>query len=110
VNLFIQESAEEDILYQVEWYAERGLPDIARRFRAASLAAIDALVAMPAAGPPRFVSNSRLAGLRTWPLKDFDEFRVYYLVQPELLTVVRILHDKRDVAAILGRQKLEKPL
>jgi hypothetical protein len=30
-------------------------------------------------------------------------------VQPELLIVVRIPHDKRDVAAILERQEREQP-
>jgi hypothetical protein len=64
---------------------------------------------MPAAGPLRMISNPRLAGLRTWPVKGFDEFRVYYLVQSELLIVVRIPHDKRDVAAILERQEREQP-
>jgi plasmid stabilization system protein ParE len=76
VNLFIQESAEHDILNRFEWYAKKGLFDVARRFRAASFAAIDGLVAMPAAGPPRMISNPRLAGPRTRPVKGFDDFRV----------------------------------
>ncbi len=105
---FIQGSAEQDILRQVEWYADKGLPDIARRFYAAVLDAIDALQAMPDAGPPKRIDNPCLAGLRWWPVKDFDEFRVYYLARPELLTVVRVLHDKRDTGAILDRQELEE--
>jgi toxin ParE1/3/4 len=74
VNLFIQAPAEEDILRQVVWYAEQGLPHIARRFLAAVVDSIDALLAMPEAGPPRPSSNPRLAGLRAWPVKGFDEF------------------------------------
>lgn len=108
MNLFIQGSAEQDILRQIEWYAERGLPAIARRFHAAALDAIDALVAMPDAGPPRLTSNPRLSGLRSWPVKGFDEFRIYYLVRPELLTVVRVLHGKRDIGAILDSQDLDQ--
>jgi toxin ParE1/3/4 len=108
VNLFIQESAEQDILRQIEWYAEKGLPAIARRFHAAALDAIDALVAMPGAGPPRLTGNPRLSGLRSWPIKGFDEFQVYYLVRPELLIVVRVLHGKRDIGAILDSQELDE--
>jgi plasmid stabilization system protein ParE len=108
VTLFIQEAAERDILRQVEWYAENGLPVIARRFLAASFDAIDALSAKPDAGPPRHTGNPRLAGLRSWPIKGFDELRIYYLARPELLTVVRVLHDKRDVGSILRRQELEE--
>jgi plasmid stabilization system protein ParE len=63
VKRFIQSSAEDDILRQFEWYAEKGLADIARRFRAAVAEAINALVAMPAAGAPRHIDNPRLAGL-----------------------------------------------
>jgi plasmid stabilization system protein ParE len=108
VNLFIQEAAEQDILRQIEWYAERGLPAIARRFHAAALDAIDALVAMPAAGLPKLTSNPHLSGLRSWPIKGFDEFRVYYLARPELLIVVRVLHGKRDIGTILESQELDE--
>ena len=77
MNLFVQEAAEQDLLRQVEWYAEQGLPDLARRFHAAVLDAIDALLAMPEAGPPWHTSNTRPTGLRSWHVKGFDEFRVY---------------------------------
>ena len=32
MNLFIQEAAERDILRQIEWYAEKGVPAIGLRF------------------------------------------------------------------------------
>ena len=107
MKLFIQEAAQQDILQQVDWYSERELYDIAERFQQASSAAIAALMRMPRAGAPREVSNPRLAGLRSWPVKGFDEFRVYYLVQPELLIVVRVLHGKRDIGALLKVQGVE---
>jgi len=39
----------------------------------------------------------------------FEAFRIYYLVQPDLLTVVRVLHGKRDIGAILADQSVEDP-
>jgi plasmid stabilization system protein ParE len=108
VNLFVQEAAEQDLLRQVEWYAEQGLPDIARRFHAAVLDAIDALLAMPEAGPPKHTGTPRLIGLRSWHVNGFNEFRVCYLARPELITIVRILHSKRDTGTILARQELEE--
>ena len=104
MNLFIQEAAEQDILHEVEWYARQGFLTIARDFHAAALGAIDALLVMPQAGSPKATDNPLLAGLRSWPVKGFDAFRVYYLVRPELLTVVRVLHGKRDIGAILKDQ------
>jgi plasmid stabilization system protein ParE len=109
VSLFVQGAAEQDLLRQVEWYAEQGLPDIARRFHAGVLDAIDALASMPEAGPPTHTGNPRLSGLRSWRVRGFDEFRVYYLASPELVTIVRILHGKRDTSSILARQELEEP-
>ncbi len=71
--------------------------------------AIDALLEMPEAGPPKDAGNPQLSGLRSWHVKGFDEFRVYYLANPALLIIVRILHSKRDTGAILTRQELEEP-
>jgi toxin ParE1/3/4 len=76
VKPFIQSSAEDDILRQFNWYVEQGVPEIARRFRVAVVEAINALMAMPAAGAPQHISNPTLAALRTWPVKGFDEIRV----------------------------------
>jgi plasmid stabilization system protein ParE len=109
VKLFIQSAAENDILIQFEWYATKGLFDIARRFRAAVNEAVNAAIATPAAGAPRHIDNLRLTGLRTWPVNGFDDFKVYYLASSEFLTVVRILHGRRDIEAILGTQDVEQP-
>jgi toxin ParE1/3/4 len=56
---------------------------------------------MPGARPPRPSSNPRLAGLRAWPVKGSDEFWTYYVVDPEQLVVVRVLHSKRDIGRLL---------
>jgi plasmid stabilization system protein ParE len=107
VNLFIQEAAERDILRQIEWYAEKGVPAIGLRFSDAVAESLKAVIAMPLSGAPKATTNPRLAGLRTWPVKGFDEFRIYCLVQPELLTVLRVLHDNRDTDALLRRQVVQ---
>jgi toxin ParE1/3/4 len=108
VKLSIQESAERDILRQFEWYAERGLPDIARRFRMAAKSSVDELLSTPQAGAPKQVSNGELTGLRTWSVQGFDEFRIYYLVQDDLVKVLRILHGRRDVASILESETVDQ--
>ncbi len=101
--LSIREAAEDDILRQVERYAAQRLPKIAHRFHDAILAAFDALDTMPEAGPPHPAANTALVGLRRWPVKGFDEYWIYYLVQSDTLDIVRVLHSKRDVERILSR-------
>jgi toxin ParE1/3/4 len=109
VNLFIQQAAEQDILRQVTWYTEQGVPDVARRFAAAARTSIATIMAMPEGGAPRLTANPRLAGLRTWPVKGFEQFRVYYLVLSDQLIIVRILHDKRDADTLLEAQDVQTP-
>jgi toxin ParE1/3/4 len=64
---------------------------------------------MPLGGAPKASANPQLGGLRTWPVKGFDEFRIYYLLQSDLLIVVRVLHDKRDIDSLLAAQDVQEP-
>jgi toxin ParE1/3/4 len=109
VKLIIQASAEDDMLRQYDWYEEQGLSTIADRFSAAVAAAIDAALNRPKAGAPKRVDNPALAGLRTWPVRGFDEFRIYYVLRPDTFIVVRVLHGKRDIGSILENQTVDDP-
>ncbi len=107
MKLIIKASAEDDVLRQTDWYEQQGLSVIADRFAAAVFAAINAAIKTPKAGAPRLVANSALAGLRTWPVKGFGEFRIYYMLRGDVFMVVRILHGRRDIDAILGTQVID---
>jgi toxin ParE1/3/4 len=109
VKLIIQASAEDDMLRQYDWYEKQGLGTIADRFSAAVAAGIGEALKTPKAGAPRHVGNPALAGLRTWPVKGFDEFRIYYLFRRDVFMVVRVLHGKRDIGAILEKQAIDDP-
>ena len=100
----IQEAARGDILGQYQHYLELGVYEVADRFLDAVNDAVDAVVKMPDAGAPKHFENPHLKGLRTWPVKGFDDFRIYYLTSDDLLMVVRVLHGKRDVQSILDGQ------
>jgi plasmid stabilization system protein ParE len=39
--------------------------------------------------------------VRSSPLRGFSEIRVYYLVSEQTVRVVRVLHGKRDIDAML---------
>jgi hypothetical protein len=64
---------------------------------------------MPTAGPPRATSNPLLADLRTWPVRGFDAFKIYYPVRGDQLIIVRILRGKRDTDMILAGQSVDTP-
>ena len=66
---------------------------------------VEALCRMPEMGALRSMGNPLLAGLRSWPVEGFEDLRIYYLVQPDVLRVVRVLHGKRDIVRILERER-----
>lgn len=108
MKLFIQEAAEQDILRQIERYAEQGLPEIAQRFSAGVVASLSRLIEMPEIGSPRATPNPQLAGLRAWPVKEFENVRLHYLLLPDLLVVVRVLHGRQDTDAFLQHQDVQE--
>jgi toxin ParE1/3/4 len=62
---------------------------------------IEDLRAMPEIGVRIILRNPALSGLRAWPVKAFEDLRVYYLIQSNTLRVIRVLHGKRDIQRIL---------
>ena len=105
MNPIIRPRAREDILRQFRWYlVEQDAPDTALRFMDAVEESVEQLLRMPNMGAPRPLKNPALKGLRVWPVKEFDEFLIFYLVQGETLRVVRVLHGKRDIGRILNQE------
>jgi toxin ParE1/3/4 len=90
------------------WYlVEQGAPEVAFRFLDAVEAPVGQLLRMPGIGSPNELKNPSLKGLRAWPVKDFDEILIFYVVEKEAVKVIRILHGKRDIARILKRESAD---
>jgi plasmid stabilization system protein ParE len=109
VKLFVVPAARTDIRGQYEYYLELDLTEVGDRFVAAVDVAIEAALTTPKVGAPKHVRNPQLTGLRSWSVQGFDEFHVYYLIRDDVFIVVRVLHDKRDVLSILGKQSIDDP-
>ena len=69
---------------------------------------IEAICQMPHIGAPKPLKNPVLAGLRSWAVRGFEDILIFYVVQPDVLRVVRVLHGRRDITRILEREKKEK--
>jgi len=104
VTHVIRPAARQDILRQYRYYLTREAFDAAARFMDAVEQSIELLVKRPEAGSPKPLSNTTLTGLRSWPVKDFDDFRIYYLVRGDVIRVIRVLHGKRDLRSVLARE------
>jgi toxin ParE1/3/4 len=108
VKFVIRPRAPDDIIRQFRWYlVEQDASDAAFRFVEAVEKSVEQLVSMPHMGAPREIRNPALKGLRSWPVKDFDEFLIFYVVQGDTLRVIRVLHGKRDIDRILKKETAE---
>jgi len=104
----IRPRAQDDILRQFRWYlVERDALDAALRFVKTVEAPVEELLRTPHMGAPRELRNPSLKGLRFWPVKEFDEFLIFYVVEGETVRVIRILHGKRDLDRILKKESAD---
>ncbi len=103
MKAFVRRAAREDILRQYRYYLLADAFDAANRFLEAVDNSIGRLVAMPQVGAPQRFRNPALGGLRSWPVKDFEDIHIYYVIRNDVLRVVRVLHRKRDVRTLLEK-------
>jgi len=105
VKAVIRPRAQDDILRQFRWYlVEQDAAEAAFRFVEAVEASVEQLLRMPNMGAPRELRNPALKGLRLWPVKEFAEFLIFYVVVGDTVRVIRILHGKRDIDRILKKE------
>lgn len=102
MKLVVKPAARRDILAQAVYFAEQGGEALANRFLHSAENSLTHLLDHPRAGAPKFFDNPALAGLRSWPVANFEDVRAYYLATSTELSVLRVLHGKRDLPHILG--------
>jgi toxin ParE1/3/4 len=101
VKHIIRPAAREDIVRQFRYYLMEDAAVAAARFLDAVDESIQAICRMPHIGAPKSLKNPALSGLRSWAVKGFEDILIFYVVQPDTLRVVRVLHGRRDIKKIL---------
>ena len=101
----IRPAAKDDIIRQFRYYLLRDAFEVANRFLDATDESIEAICRTPNVGAPKHLKNPLLAGLRSWSIKGFEDMLIFYVVQPHVLRIVRVLHGRRDINRILEREK-----
>lgn len=102
MKAFITPAAHEDIVRQYRYLLmEQDSPLAAERFLRAARTAIREACKRPGLGTTVQLKNPQLVGLRSWLIDGFPSIRIYYLISGPTFRVVRVLHGKRDLRAIL---------
>ena len=71
--------------------------DAADRFLEAAYRTIQQLARMPGMGRKRAFSQARLRELRSFRVKDFDNYLIFYGPIPDGIEVFHILHGARNI-------------
>jgi toxin ParE1/3/4 len=105
VKVIYRQAARDDVIRQFRYYlVDKSLPQVALRFRGAFRHTIESLRQHPLIGARYRTSNPGLSNLRSWPVAGFEAIRVFYVLNDDALHVVRVVHGKRDLGAILERE------
>jgi toxin ParE1/3/4 len=106
VRATYRQLAKDDIIRQFRFYlVTKDVPEVAVRFRQAVRLTVESLREHPRMASLYPFGNPRLGDLRAWPVAGFEAIRIYFVVGDDVLRVIRILHEKRNVRRILGRDK-----
>ena len=94
--------AADDVRVATAYYLkEAGGRAVARRFAASFAAQIERIGEYPAAGSPRFAGLLGIPNLRSMPIESFP-FTVFYIVSDQEVTIMRVLHNSRDIPCTFG--------
>jgi len=77
--------------------------DAASKFLTAAEQTFELLAKMPAMGSIRRFRSSRLRNLRQFPVKNHQEFLIFYHPTENGIHVVRVLHAKRDLDVVFAK-------
>ncbi len=100
----ISEKAENDLFLCSRYIAQEN-HDAALRFLEAFEKTKDHLLRMPKMGRERNFGNSKLAGIREFPLAGFLKYLIFYHEGEDGITIIRVLHGARDLPMIFVNNK-----
>lgn len=105
MKITYREAARDDVIRQFHYYlVERNAPAIAIRFREAVKKTANFIGKQPGIAPALVLQNPQLKMLRSWPVTGFENIRMYFLLEQDAVRIIRILHSRRNVRAILEHE------
>src|SRR5947208_7397332 len=88
-------------LAEIAAYIAFDNPSAADRFLIAAEDAFDKLARIPGMGALREFSDPKLKDLRSWPIKRFRNYLIFYRPVKDGIEIVRVLHGARDIERVL---------
>jgi toxin ParE1/3/4 len=95
-RVFKRAKAQQDLVECYVYLAENASLNIADRFLVNSEASFVDLSEQPFMGSPLTLRNPKLADIRKWRVKEFDDILIFYLPRHDGVSIVRVLHAAQD--------------
>lgn len=96
MRIIVLPRAEADISEIALFIADDSL-DAAIRFIDQARDAFEFLSKFPDAGSDHVLSSESLKGTKSWPIRGFEKWIVFYQIRDDELLVIRVLHGARDI-------------
>lgn len=93
-----------DLLEQFVYFGEQASVDVGERYFEAFDKTCAMLLHQPQAGMLYDAGVSRLARLRRFPVKGFENYLIFYIPRRDGIEIVRVLHRARDIGEILSEE------
>lgn len=94
--------AARDDLDEIHAYIAADNPQAADEVREAAFATFAILARTPGLGRVRHFKHSLLTGLRSFGVRPFSNYLVFYREREKRVEIVRVLHGARNLDAIFG--------
>ena len=101
-KLYKRAAARHDLVEHFVYLAAEGGEALAERFLSQAEAACEVLLDQPEIGSPLVVDDPGLSGIRKWPVKNFENFLIFYMPHERGVTIVRVLYARQDWWGLLG--------
>lgn len=94
-----------DLLEQFVYFGEQAGVELAERYFAVIDTTCLQLVKHPRSGMLYDSGIARLDGLRRFPVRDFDQYIIFYLPHEKGIEVIRVLHSARDIDSLFAGEE-----
>src|SRR3954469_23983330 len=94
----------DDLLEIIDYLAEHS-PAAADRFAEAIPGTLDDIARFPGAGSLRSFTDPRLADVRSWRVRRFKKYLIFYRPIKGGIKVLAILHGARDISKALSNRE-----
>ena len=99
-SLSLTGTAADDIVEQAEWYELRGDTRLSKRWERSVYLSIYRLLRHPHSGALCTFKSAGLRGIRRAHVPAFPRHLVFYRVENDQITVLRVIHGARDLESL----------